>query len=96
MAGFRFRELDMQKIFKHYMFSTQITMELFHCDNINLLMIKKQQTNLPWFTSLYHIITINVTLNANVPVAYDDTMSFDQRFIFLKFAIQTEKNVQFT
>ena len=51
---------------------------------MNLLMIKKQQSNLPWFTSLLHITTVNMTLNSSAPVIYYDTMAVDQRFIYLK------------
>ena len=84
ISRFRLFYSKRQYIFRHYNYSSKITLQLLHCDKIRLLMIKKQQSNLPYFTALFHVITIHMTLKEMVPVIYDDSMVVDQRFIYLK------------
>ena len=60
-----------------------ITVSLEICEWAHIVMTLYQQTYLPWLSSLWHIITVEFSLERNHSFSYTETMVVEQRHIVL-------------
>ena len=93
VGGFTFFSPGRQgKLYIGAHFTKTITVIPLMCRKAHFVMKIYQQSFLPWLSSLWHITTLNFTLNEGHSFSYTETLVVDQRHLHLNMPFAQDQS----